>query len=425
MRILYLIIVVFLLNINSVFSQNYFTTIPFPDSLNVTAIAVNEYGDLFVTTSSQWPINDGVYRSLNDGTTWECVFDFGNVPSGKDVKINVNGEIYALANQALNPGNLIKSVDNGETWDNIFIPGSATNSLLFFQGEDTLLIAQDHGNGGLLLRSIDNGETWDTLFITQSHPSEQITDLVIDQDGYMYVSLKGYFNGQGGLFRSVDNGITWELFAFENGNVLELAINSAGDIFTTVGSNDDPSGLYMIHHEDQSITLQCPFVAFSGLVINSSDDLYLGDCYSAYRVYHSADNGYTYETLSSGLSGYPVWELFIDSEQYIYVIGEYTSWIGKSTEPTITGIKNVEFTEAKIYPNPADDMLNGILSFKSENGQFCYKIINTIGQIELSGNLNIKDGQFYINVSDISNGFHQLIINLNNKGFIRSAFLKK
>ena len=89
-----------------VFGQNNFEVIPFPDSLEITSLAINEQGNLYVSTATGNEINDGIFRSQDNGQSWQCVYDFGVSRNSWSVKIDQSGAIYAIANFSFDGGSL-------------------------------------------------------------------------------------------------------------------------------------------------------------------------------------------------------------------------------------------------------------------------------------------------------------------------------
>ena len=112
----------FLLN-NSVFSQDFWELLPFPDSLDITCLAVNQQGNIFVGTNTSTAY-DGVFRSLDEGQTWELVLDMG-LYGPASIAITDSGYIYSLGGSQ--GFYLTKSIDNGLTWESLAMPDYGGN----------------------------------------------------------------------------------------------------------------------------------------------------------------------------------------------------------------------------------------------------------------------------------------------------------
>jgi len=75
-------------------AQNFWELLPFPDSLEISSVAVNAQGEIFVATStSSSNTDDGVLRSLDHGQTWEVVFNNGYYDI-VNITINDSGNIF-------------------------------------------------------------------------------------------------------------------------------------------------------------------------------------------------------------------------------------------------------------------------------------------------------------------------------------------
>lgn len=402
-----------------VFGQNNFEVIPFPDSLEITSLAINEQGNLYVSTATGNEINDGIFRSQDNGQSWQCVYDFGVSRNSWSVKIDQSGAIYAIANFSFDGGSLIKSIDNGSTWLSHAIPeGSGThNRRLFITGNDTLFISQSYSSGARLLRSTNDGEYWETLFETTGHTSEFITDLAISENGDMFVSLFGYFEICGGVYKSTDNGSTWQFIGLQSHQVTDLEYNSIGDLFiSSRGSFDPTGGIYVIYHDQETISPVFISTGTSGLVINSSDNIFAGNNWQN-GVFHSAD-GLTFEFITPVMpDNCAISNLYLDSEEYLYAIMEGTSVISKSIDPTITSNKNRSVRKlVGVYFDPSTYMLHAFIN-EIYNKKCYFQVMNSNGMISVQGCMNINSNTFEIPLPDLSIGIYFLRIISNDIQF--------
>ena len=258
------------------FSQDYFEPIYLPDSLDVYDLAVNEQNDLFVTVHSIYTNNSWILKSSDNGQTWQTVYEYIFGPAGV-IKINSEGTIYALAEYDWQESSLIKSIDNGQTWTYLHVPAdnNFSNSGLYFQGDDTLFVAQSNSLKNRLLRTTDEGSNWDTIF-THINSSEFITSLAI-KSNTMYLSLSGFFENTGGVYKSNDNGTTWNLMGLFSNMVNDLSFNSTGDLFISTLGRNDPAGLYAIYANDEFISPVFTGPSLTKLTINEGDDIFAGN----------------------------------------------------------------------------------------------------------------------------------------------------
>jgi photosystem II stability/assembly factor-like uncharacterized protein len=135
----------------------------------------------------------GVWKTVNDGTTWAPVFD---------------GEgSYSIGWVALDPN------DSSVVWVGT--------------GESNSQRSVSYGDG--IYRSVDGGKSWENLGLKKS---EHIGRVVIDprDSRVVYVAAEGPLWGPGGdrgLYKSADGGKTWKavLTISENTGVVDVAID--------------------------------------------------------------------------------------------------------------------------------------------------------------------------------------------------------
>lgn len=187
--------------------------------VNIFTIRYNSENVLFIGANSR------IYRSFNDGESFEKVF------SGADNILRINfsptDEIYAVGWSYI-----LRSSDGGNTWETLFEGGN-----MYFGDIDFGLNGEIYAvgvsfdwpnNQSGFHRSLDNGETWENIGITE----EYLSDIEVNSDG---VLLVGGFNA--GFYISTDNGVSWIL----NSNLLITAIESdyQNNLFAGVNGYDN------------------------------------------------------------------------------------------------------------------------------------------------------------------------------------------
>jgi len=336
-------------------AQDFWEQLPFPDTLDISCVAVNNAGVIFVTTNTN-AATDAVFRSTDIGQTWEVLFTNGNFGVGQ-VAINDSSHIY-LSKDGV--GQFLASYDNGDTWIQKPYPLIVGASRIYCESVDTLLVASQKDDGVILLRTPDRGTTWDTIFETYHHESESISDIAIAPDGTIYISLMCFIANQGGVYKSTDNGSTWQYVGLTNNQVKDVEINAAGDLYIGVFSGFVGSGgIYVLRQNSSTIDtcLYGPYV--NGLVVNPAGHIYAGIGWPD-GVIVSKDNGITFEFENSGLPNFPMGQLESDYQHYIYAQVDMPSPIlFRSVEPTYVSINKHLYLVNKnllhFYPNPAHD----------------------------------------------------------------------
>ena len=194
---------IFVFGLTSI-AQEWQQTGGIPDGSGITEIVVlQESNDLFVTTASfDWPNGQdgGVRRSMDDGDTWDNVFDAFN---GRTITAGADGNLYASVWPFPDEEGLYRSSDNGNTWDLLVTVPTGNNifSIAISTVTNPTTIFAGTRNG--VLRSTDNGATW--AFSSTGIPSNSwIRDLEVDLGGIVAAGTTS------GLFTSEDNGATWD-----------------------------------------------------------------------------------------------------------------------------------------------------------------------------------------------------------------------
>lgn len=93
-------------------AQNFWEQLPFPDTLDISCVAVNNQGHIFVGTVTDYCVSNGIYRTTNSGQTWEHVLNIGTFQI-HSIGIDKTGHLYVGSTGA---STLWRSIDNGQNW---------------------------------------------------------------------------------------------------------------------------------------------------------------------------------------------------------------------------------------------------------------------------------------------------------------------
>jgi len=409
-----LFIVFFSLN-TSVFAQDFWEILPFPDNQNISTLKVNSAGEIFVGTVTGYQDN-GIFRSDNDGLTWEMMLNTRNFQIFA-MSINPIGNIFVGTGDGFFP--FLASFDNGLSWDTIPVPFSSGFGEIAFYGQDTVLVGTGAYNGAIVLSTPDLGMSWDTLFLTENHTSEYVADIAIAPNGDISIGLGCYLPDMGGLYRSTNGGADWEFLGLFNRMVENLEYNAQGDLIIGVrGGSDGTGGIYAIYHDNPDQIVEClagPNV--NGLTLNSEGDIYAGSGWP-HGVWVSTDNGLSFQLENSGLPYYPIGKIEVDSNDYIYALLEGGShFIYRTTCPTVTGVNKLPDNNKNgslfIFPTPVSEVLQGKMNDELPDGIYNYTITDITGRLIVSNRLLVFQNSFSLNTSSLSKGYYVFTIYSN------------
>ena len=357
------------------FAQDYWEIIDVPDTIQIKSMATNNQNHIFLGTGGN-NMFGGIYRSVDNCNTWEFL-GFENHGIGF-IELNTANHLFISFS-----GCIYKSINNGVFWDTLFCYDGFVGISCFKSYEDNLMFAGLDGNITGIIRSIDNGENWEEVFIVPPY-SEFFSDIAIQNEDNIYVCTTNWFDG-GGVYRSTDGGDNWEHIGMYNFHCFSLAKNSSGDIFVgTYGHNTQYwlSGVYVLYNgEDEWVQLYSTLV--NDMAVNSNDHLYVA---TDYGVLKSTDNGQSFEYINEGLFTGDVDDLAIDSSGFLYASSYNPCNMARSLEPTIIGINTLSKNNITIsinnYPNPVSGFTTFIINTKPGNyREVVIKIYNTQGQL--------------------------------------------
>lgn len=407
--------------VSTAFSQGFWQQLSFPDSVSIQCITINAQEDIFIGVGDPAEAG-GIYRSTDDAQSWEFVYD-NNGFSVLAVDADENGWIYAGKN---GPGRLLVSKDNGDSWEEIELPLPSVGNIvkIFCTGPDTIYISTWESDGSFLIYSFDSGDTWQHSYITD-HPNEYVSDLDLSGSGELYVSVNGFFEGQGGVYRSDDGGISWSYVGLLDHQVLSLSINSANEVFT--GDwwmlNSDVPGIHAKYEGQDTFTLvlDCFFVI--DIVIDDEDHIYAT---SSETIFYSDDNGLSFQIIEDTLSKFKEY-LILDDEHYLYASSSKS--LVRSIDPVITGTRDQHLCnksgQLMLFPNPAITEIHIELGSGNQRpGECIVTIYDLSGKLIKEIKKILAKDRIVLDVSHLEEGYYYLTIQENNKLY-NAGFIKK
>lgn len=183
-------------------------------NITPTGSACAGSGTVFVINSNQ-----SYWRSTNSGDTW-TLSPYVLTPS-QTVNItamNASGDYFIGIN---GDSNLIRSINQGQTWAPVSIPASSGTLLCLAGGDSGTWIAA--GSNGNLIKSTNNGGTWAT---SVENPGNQYQGVAYGNGVWI---IAGQVSGDGRIWRSVNDGLSWiEVYSTVNPAFMTVTTNGNG-----------------------------------------------------------------------------------------------------------------------------------------------------------------------------------------------------
>ncbi|MBN1899537.1 MAG: exo-alpha-sialidase, partial [Spirochaetes bacterium] len=231
----------------------------------------------------------GVYKSTNYGAIWTLVSE---TPFRNMVEKS-NGTLFIAPGFSLGGRYLLRSTDDGDTWQTNLAPGSYSGCV-FIDNQDDLYFWQGGRSGGIgpvyplqLLKSTNNGLNWFTNVIFTTNESGPNIMLELNNGNFLYAG--GNLSNGNGLFLSTNRGTNWK-FLNALSNYYCQDIFYASD-HTTLYAVSSSAGIR--RSVDQGMTWQVISTQECNSLIESSDGIFYSTRFS--NVWKSFDRGYNWQ----------------------------------------------------------------------------------------------------------------------------------
>jgi photosystem II stability/assembly factor-like uncharacterized protein len=250
----------------------------------------------------------GLYLSRNGGQQWQSILDEQQLVTA--LTITPTNKIIITDAQ----GNLLKSEDFGQQWQTLstLAPNNTVNRIVVspnFSQDQTLFLATSQEG---VLRTTDGGKTFTP--INQGIQDQRIQDLTLSPN-YPQDQTLAVVNWQDGAFISTDNGESWQKankglvkdhqadeFKVPHFYFVRFSPNVAEDNTLLVGSFN---GLFQTTDKGQNWqeveTLSPGIVVAFDVSPSYAQDETLALATYVGNVYHSQDQGKTWQAINTGL----------------------------------------------------------------------------------------------------------------------------
>ncbi len=159
------------------------------ENLSVYSIDKSQSGHLYAGTS------EGVFKSTNNGLTWEPSNNRLNAFNVRALFSKRNANILAGTNQY----GIFKTTDNGISWYKVNNGLQSHNINTFLMDKDNNILV---GTGSGVYRSTNDGESWTP--INDGMIAGAVFGLAMAQNGDLFATVWSW-----GIYRSTNNGISW------------------------------------------------------------------------------------------------------------------------------------------------------------------------------------------------------------------------
>ena len=175
------------------------------------------------------------------------------------------------------------SDDKGDTWQQTSVLSSCgmpTKAGICAPTNDIMVVWAANGE---ISYTLDGGETWDGWILDFLENSESVSDLLVNENGDVYVSVAYYIMNIVGIYHSTLSDIqNWERVAFEGISVKDMAFDLEGNV-VACGYNADGSSVGFQHIPG--------FYLFDGTSLAIGDG---GVVYTPHFTSHSAILSYSF-----------------------------------------------------------------------------------------------------------------------------------
>jgi len=391
-------------------AQPFWEEITHPDSVWVWSLGVENPDFMLMGTGTGEGRFGGIYKSEYD--TFDWVWKGPEHQTIYDIDMNSDGTIFISCHRYV-----YKSIDDGETWKDIYYYPSNLVSLEIDECDGIWV-----GFWGGILYSADGGDNWDTSLYTIT--DEVFNDFAFGANGEVYAVSQNYVGNDGGFYVSFDNGLNWENPGLNDIGAKTVEVNSENSIF--VGSRyhgvfrSDDNGVFWENVR--------PYIDAVSLVIDDSDRIYFGAdkmLAPGEGVHYSDDNGQTWDTIDQGgLTNRYVQLIYLGTYGHLYTVCHHNHGhqIFRSINP-VTGIetKASNIMHHLLYPNPCVDYIK-IESDIGISDNVFYSLHNLNGQ-RIINNQQLRYHSTKINTSYLNAGTY--IINIYSENSINSYFFEK
>jgi len=296
--------------------ESSFTTSPFPSS---------SVSGLFMAVGS----GGKILRSTDNGSSWDiatsCQFSTNlyGITFGNNTFVGVGEN-----------GNIVRSTDNGSSFDNVTSP-IETNLYGITFGNNTFVGV---GTDGKIVRSTDNGSSWDNA---TSPIGTYLNGVTFGNNTFVAVGTSGK------IVRSTDNGTSWDNATSNTATTL-WGVGFGNNTFVGVGVSGK-----IVRSTDNASSWDNATSNTSNLLrgVTFGNNTFVADGYSG-NIVRSMDNGTNWDNATSPTAN-TLYGVVFGNNTFVGVgasgnivrsTDNGSSW-DNATSPIATDLKGVTFSE--------------------------------------------------------------------------------
>ena len=175
---------------DAVFGNNTFVAVGYsPSANNLSGVTFGN--NTFVAVGD----SGSIVRSTDNGTSWDNATTDNSTANNLSGVTFGNNTFVAIGDS----GNIVRSTDNGTSWDNATTDNSTANNLSGVTFGNNTFVGV--GSSGNIVRSTDNGSSFSTV---TSPTSNNLFKVAFGNNTFVAVGSSG------NIVRSTDNGTSWE-----------------------------------------------------------------------------------------------------------------------------------------------------------------------------------------------------------------------
>lgn len=378
---------------------------------DIYGIATNSKGHLFAAVGGE-----SVFR-MTDGKTWEAL-EIEASPTS--LYISENDYIFMGATDVV-----FRSVDNGDTWEEIYKSISYSGQVIAFAtGADGRIFAAGMDSWAIHYTD-DNGDTWTPA--TEGLTNRFIRSLAADDQGRLLATAQ--YGPGGTIFYSTDNGESWTNVTQNVPNYgRAAAISSEGALFVGVVFWD----IYRSMDEGENwerLSGDFGGTEFRELLFTPDGKLYTAIWNKG--IFVSADNGEDWTNTSNDLPGNSIQTLYYDEPSNAMFTGVNGEGIFKieeiATSLSDPGSMPQSFALGQNYPNPFNP--STVISFQLPVSSFVrLEVFDMLGRkvaILVNEQLSAGYHEVNFNASHLASGIYLYRITTNKRSSTKSMTLIK